>query len=80
MKVRLVVMLKQGVLDPQGKAINQKLHNLEFSEVQDVRVGKVIDLELTETSSEKAKQRATEMAQKLLVNGVIENFEVEVLS
>lgn len=80
MKVRLVVMLKQGVLDPQGKAINQKLHNLEFSEVQDVRVGKVIDLELTETSPEKAKQRATEMAQKLLVNGVIENFEVEVLS
>lgn len=73
-------MLKQGVLDPQGKAINHALHNLSFQEVQDVRVGRVIDLEVTETSPEKAKARATEMAQQLLANGVIEDFQVEVLA
>ncbi|CAI3923087.1 Phosphoribosylformylglycinamidine (FGAM) synthase [Commensalibacter communis] len=80
MKVRLIIMLKQGVLDPQGKAINHALHNLSFQEVQDVRVGRVIDLEVTETSPEKAKARATEMAQQLLANGVIEDFQVEVLA
>ena len=80
MKVRLIIMLKQGVLDPQGKAINHALHNLSFEEVQDVRVGRVIDLEVTETSSEKVKARATEMAQQLLANGVIEDFQVEVLT
>lgn len=80
MKVRLIIMLKQGVLDPQGKAINHALHNLSFQEVQDVRVGRVIDLEVTETSPEKAEARATEMAQQLLANGVIEDFQVEVLA
>lgn len=73
-------MLKQGVLDPQGKAINHALHNLSFQEVQDVRVGRVIDLEVTETAPDKAKARATEMAQQLLANGVIEDFQVEVLA
>lgn len=80
MKVRLIIMLKQGVLDPQGKAINHALHNLFFQEVQDVRVGRVIDLEVTETSPDTAKARATEMAQQLLANGVIEDFQVEVLA
>lgn len=80
MKVRLIIMLKQGVLDPQGKAINHALHNLSFQEVQDVRVGRVIDLEVTETSLDTAKARATEMAQQLLANGVIEDFQVEVLA
>lgn len=80
MKVRLIIMLKQGVLDPQGKAINHALHNLSFQEVQDVRVGRVIDLEVTENSPDKAKARATEMAQQLLANGVIEDFQVEVLA
>lgn len=80
MKVRLIVKLKQGVLDPQGKAINHALHNLAFKEVQDVRVGRVIDLELAETSAENAKNRAVEMAKNLLANAVIEDFEVEILS
>ncbi|EHD14875.1 phosphoribosylformylglycinamidine synthase, purS [Commensalibacter intestini A911] len=80
MKVRLIIMLKQGVLDPQGKAINHALHNLSFTEVQDVRVGRVIDLEVEENSAEKAKARASEMAKELLANGVIEDFQVEVLS
>lgn len=80
MKIRLVVMLKQGVLDPQGKAINHALHNLSFQEVKDVRVGRVIDLEMSDMPAEQAKAKASEMAEKLLANGVIEDFEVEVLS
>lgn len=80
MKVRLIIQLKQGVLDPQGKAINHALHNLSFTEVNDVRVGRVIDLELSEMSVDQAREKATKMAQDLLANSVIEDFEVEVLS
>ncbi|MDI2090253.1 phosphoribosylformylglycinamidine synthase subunit PurS [Commensalibacter oyaizuii] len=80
MKVRLIIMLKQGVLDPQGKAINHALHNLSFQEVQGVRVGRVIDLEVQETSPDQAKARAAEMAKQLLANGVIEDFEIEVMA
>lgn len=79
MKLRLIIQLKQGVLDPQGKAINHALHNLSFNEVKDVRVGRVVDLELSEMSVSEAKKKATEMARNLLANNVIEDFEVEVL-
>lgn len=76
MKAVVTVMLKDGVLDPQGKAIRHALHTLGFSGVGDVRAGKVIELELTETDPEKARAEAEEMARKLLANTVIESFRV----
>jgi phosphoribosylformylglycinamidine synthase subunit PurS len=77
-KAVVTVMLKAGVLDPQGKAIQRALHTLGFSRVGDVRAGKVIELELTETDPAKARAEAEEMARKLLANTVIESFEVAV--
>ena len=80
MKVRVDVMLKEGVLDPQGKAISHALATLGFKGVQDVRQGKVIELDIAETSAEKAKETAKSMAEKLLANQVIEDYRVSVLS
>jgi phosphoribosylformylglycinamidine synthase len=77
-KATVTVMLKTGVLDPQGKAIAHALGTLGFSGVGDVRAGKVIELELAETDPAKAKAAAEEMARKLLANTVIESFRVEV--
>jgi phosphoribosylformylglycinamidine synthase subunit PurS len=77
-KATVTVMLKQGVLDPQGKAIQHALHTLGFSGVGDVRAGKVIELELTETDRAKAQAEAEEMARKLLANTVIESFRVAI--
>ncbi|HUB15770.1 MAG TPA: phosphoribosylformylglycinamidine synthase subunit PurS [Acetobacteraceae bacterium] len=78
MKATVTVMLKQGVLDPQGKAIRHALHTLGFSGVGEVRAGKVIELELSETDAGKAQAEAEEMARKLLANTVIESFRVAV--
>ena len=78
MKVVVTIMLKPGVLDPQGRAIGQALHGLGFPEVGEVRAGKAIELELNETDPARARQRAEEMAGKLLANTVIESFRVEV--
>ncbi len=78
MKALVTVMLKAGVLDPQGKAIQHALHTLGFSGVSDVRAGKVIELELTETDPAKAQTEAEEMARRLLANTVIESFRVAV--
>jgi len=77
-KATVTVMLKQGVLDPQGKAIRHALHTLGFSGVGEVRAGKVIELELSETDAGKAQAEAEEMARKLLANTVIESFRVAV--
>ena len=79
MKVRVDVMLKDGVLDPQGKAIGHALGNLGFGGVGEVRAGKVIELELAESDSAKAIESAKKMAEKLLANLVIEDFKVTVL-
>ena len=76
MKVLVTVMLKAGVLDPQGKAIAHALGTLGFAGVQDVRAGKVIELDLAETDPAKARVAAEEMARKLLANTVIESFRV----
>ena len=78
MKAVVTVMLKAGVLDPQGKAIAHALGTLGFAGVEDVRAGKVIELTLAETDREKARAAAEEMARKLLANMVIEAFKVEV--
>ncbi len=78
MKAVVTVMLKAGVLDPQGKAIGQALHGLGFGTVGEVRAGKVIELELAETSPDAARAQAEEMARKLLANLVIESFTVDI--
>jgi len=77
-KAVVTVMLKDGVLDPQGRAIGQALKNLGFAGVGEVRAGKVIELELDATDSEAARSEAEAMARKLLANMVIERFSVEV--
>ena len=71
-------MLKDGVLDPQGRAIGHALGNLGFAGVGEVRAGKVIELELAATDPESARVQAEEMARRLLANTVIERFSVEI--
>jgi phosphoribosylformylglycinamidine synthase len=78
MKARVIVTLKGGVLDPQGKAIGHALSNLGFAGVGEVRAGKVFELELAETNPDRARTQAEEMARRLLANTVIERFDVEV--
>ena len=77
MKARVFVTLKNGVLDPQGKAIGHALNGLGFSSVGEVRQGKVIDLELRESDAAKAKASLRAMCEKLLANTVIEKYEIE---
>ena len=79
MKARITVMLKDGVLDPQGEAIKHALTSLEYNKVNSVRQGKVIDLELSESSEEAAIDSIKEMCEKLLANTVIENYEIKLL-
>ena len=78
MKARVFVMPKNGVLDPQGKAIGHALGTLGFEGVGEVRTGKVIELELAETDPAAAGAAAEAMAKKLLANTVIESFRVEI--
>jgi phosphoribosylformylglycinamidine synthase len=77
-KVTVTVMPKSGVLDPQGKAIAHALGTLGFAGVQDVRAGKILEIEFAETDPDKARAAAEEMARKLLANTVIESFRVAV--
>ena len=79
LKARVHVTLKNGVLDPQGKAIGHSLNRLGFPEVGDVRQGKFIELELAETDQAKAKARLEDMCKKLLANTVIENYSIELV-
>ena len=74
MKARVLVTLKPGVLDPQGKAIHHALEGLGFNGVNDVRAGKLIELDLAEDVADAAIE---EMCRKLLANMVIENFRIE---
>ena len=76
MKIKVVVTLKNGVLDPQGKAIQQTLNGMGFPEVEGVRQGKYFDLEINEKDETKAKSKAEEMCKKLLANLVIEDFKI----
>lgn len=79
MKARVHVTLKTGVLDPQGKAIQHALSALGFDGVEDVRQGKFIELELTETDADKARASLDEMCRKLLANTVIENYTIDLV-
>jgi len=76
MKAVVTVMLKSGVLDPQGKAIEHALGGLGFQGVGTVRQGKVIELDLAETDPAKAKEAVDEMCRKLLANTVIESYSI----
>jgi phosphoribosylformylglycinamidine synthase subunit PurS len=76
-KARVHVTLKNGVLDPQGKAIQHALATMGFSGVDEVRQGKVIELQLAETDPAKAKAAVDAMCTKLLANTVIENYRIE---
>ncbi len=77
MKARVHVTLKPGVLDPQGKAIHKALSGLGFETVERVRQGKVIELELSESDPERARESLRDMCEKLLANTVIENYAIE---
>jgi phosphoribosylformylglycinamidine synthase subunit PurS len=78
MRVKIFVSLKNDVLDPQGKAVERSLHTLGYKEVQDVRVGKFVELNLQADSREAAEGRIREMCDRLLANPVIENFHYEI--
>jgi phosphoribosylformylglycinamidine synthase len=79
MKARVTVMLKEGVLDPQGEAVKNALNSLEYDKVVSVRQGKVIEIGLSETSEELATASIQEMCEKLLANTVIESYEIEII-
>jgi phosphoribosylformylglycinamidine synthase subunit PurS len=80
MKARVHVTLKRGVLDPQGEAVRHALGTLGFEGVGEVRVGKVIEVELADADADRAAAaaRVREMCEKLLANTVIENYDVEI--
>ena len=77
MRARVHVTLKPGILDPQGKAIQKALAGLGFGDVERVRQGKVIELELAEADPDEARARVRDMCEKLLANTVIENYDIE---
>ena len=79
MKARVHVMLKAGVLDPQGEAVRHALGTLGFDGVEGVRQGKVIELDLAETDAAKAEAQVVNMCEKLLANTVIESYRVELI-
>ena len=78
MKAKIHVTLKNGVLDPQGKAVQHALGALGFTGIDDVRQGKFIELELSETDTNAARARVTDMCENLLANTVIENYAIEI--
>ena len=78
MRVKIFVSLKNGVLDPQGKAIERSLNTLGYEEVLDVRVGKYLELDIDAPSRAAAELRIREMCDKLLANPVIEDYRFEI--
>jgi len=76
MKIKVIVTLKNGVLDPQGKAIQQTLNGMGFSNVNEIRQGKYFDIEINEKEESKAKSKVDEMCKKLLSNMVIEDYKI----
>ena len=78
MKVKVYITLKKGVLDTQGKAVMGALENLKFDGVNDLRVGKYMELEVTGTDKDTVKKQVEDMCEKLLANVVMEDYTVEV--
>jgi phosphoribosylformylglycinamidine synthase len=79
MKARVKVMLKNGVLDPQGEAVRHALGGLGFEGVSGVRQGKIIELDLDHSDADAAQEQVTQMCEKLLANTVIESYEIEIV-
>ena len=79
MKARVHIMLKSGVLDPQGEAVRHALGSMGFEGVEAVRQGKVIELDLAEADPDRARAEVTKMCEALLANTVIERYEVELV-
>ena len=76
MKVKVIVTLKNGVLDPQGKAIQQTLNGMNFINVKEVRQGKFFEINVNENDESKAKSQVEEMCKRLLANLVIEDYKI----
>ena len=76
MKIKVIVTLKNGVLDPQGKAIQQTLNGMNFDKVSEVRQGKFFEIEVKENDESKAKSLVDDMCKKLLANLVIEDYQI----
>jgi len=80
MKANITVTLKRGVLDPQGNAVMKALNTMNGASVKNVRVGKLIEIEIDENSPETAKDILENMCEKLLANPVIEDYNIDLLS
>jgi len=78
LNAKVYVTLKKGVLDPQGKAVQHSLASIGFNGVEDVRLGKYVEVKLSGTDKEKAKAELKEMCEKLIANTVIEDYRFEV--
>ena len=76
MKISVIITLKQDVLDPQGKVINQTLTGMGFDNIDEVRQGKYFEINVNEQDEKKAKAQVEEMCKKLLANLVIENYKI----
>ena len=76
MKIKVIVTLKNGVLDPQGKAIQQTLNGMGFSDLNEVRQGKYFEIDINDIDESKAKSKVEDMCKKLLANLVIEDFKI----
>ena len=76
MKIKVVVTLKKGVLDPQGKAIQQTLNGMSFTNIKEIRQGKFFEISVNENNETLAKEQVEEMCKKLLVNLVIEDYKI----
>ena len=74
----VTVFLKPDILDPQGRAVRDSLKSLDFNEVEDVRIGKSIEVKLNETSRDEAEALLRRMCKSILVNPVIEDFQIEI--
>lgn len=78
MKANVYVTLKNGVLDPQGRAVQEALGSLDFKELKDLRIGRFMEIELDVANADEARERVTEMCKSLLANPVIEDYRIEV--
>ncbi len=79
MRAQIVITLKPGILDPQGRAVQQSLQSLGFASVEAVRIGKVLEVDIRETDRAVAGKAVQAMCDTLLANPVIENYRVELL-
>ena len=79
MLAKIYVTLKNGVLDPQGRAVQHSLESIGYKEAQDVRIGKFIEVKLSDMPKSEAEKKVKEMCEKMLANTVIENYRFEIV-